>query len=202
MLYKWTSHHLINIVKNLCVLKIHHTCHTFMIWEISLFVRCVITGYWWLRRYRRIAIWDTHTHHDISASPSYNSNQNNVRMNDVVHRWWLWTRFPHWAYEAILKGYACALRCGVCPIGHSPMGAFYSTCRAWVGPECFNDLFMITPSNGNIFRVIGPLCGEFTSQRWIPRTKASEAEFDGFFYPRLNKRLVIWDATALIMTSL
>ena len=32
----------------------------------------------------------------------------------------------------------------------------------------------ITSSNGNIFRVTGPLCGEFTGTRWIPCTKASD----------------------------
>ena len=36
---------------------------------------------------------------------------------------------------------------------------------------------MMTSSNGNIFRVTGPLCGEFTSHRWIPLTKASDAGF-------------------------
>ena len=36
---------------------------------------------------------------------------------------------------------------------------------------------MMTSSNGYIFRVTGPLCGEFTGHRWIPRTKASDAEF-------------------------
>ena len=35
---------------------------------------------------------------------------------------------------------------------------------------------MMKPSNGNIFRVTGPLCGEFTGDRWIPLTKASDAE--------------------------
>ena len=35
---------------------------------------------------------------------------------------------------------------------------------------------MMTSSNGNIFRVTGPLCGEFTEDRWIPYTKASDAE--------------------------
>ena len=35
---------------------------------------------------------------------------------------------------------------------------------------------MMTSSNGNIFRVTGHLCGEFTGPRWIPRTKASNAE--------------------------
>ena len=42
---------------------------------------------------------------------------------------------------------------------------------------CLRDVtFMMTSSNGNIFRVTGPLCGEFTGHRWIPRTKASDAE--------------------------
>ena len=36
--------------------------------------------------------------------------------------------------------------------------------------------YMMTSSNGNIFRVIGPLWGEFTGYRWIPLTKASDAE--------------------------
>ena len=35
---------------------------------------------------------------------------------------------------------------------------------------------MLTSSNGNIFRVTGPLYGEFTGHRWIPRKKASDAE--------------------------
>ena len=30
---------------------------------------------------------------------------------------------------------------------------------------------MMTSSNGNIFRLFGHLCGEFTGHRWIPRTK-------------------------------
>ena len=34
----------------------------------------------------------------------------------------------------------------------------------------------MTSSNGNIFRVTGHLCGAFTSHRWIPSTKASDAE--------------------------
>ena len=48
---------------------------------------------------------------------------------------------------------------------------------------------MMTSSNGNIFRIAGPLCGEFTGHRWIPRTKASKAELCVFFDLRLNKRL-------------
>ena len=44
---------------------------------------------------------------------------------------------------------------------------------------------MMTSSNGNIFRVTGPLCGEFTGHRWIPRTKASDAELWCFLWSAL-----------------
>ena len=41
---------------------------------------------------------------------------------------------------------------------------------------------MMTSSNGNIFRVTDPLCGEFTSHRWIPLTKTSDAELWFFLW--------------------
>ena len=41
---------------------------------------------------------------------------------------------------------------------------------------------MMTSSNGNIFRVTGLLCGEFTGHGWIPRTKASGAELWCFLW--------------------
>ena len=37
-------------------------------------------------------------------------------------------------------------------------------------------------SNGHLFRVTGPLCGEFTRHRWFPRTKRNDAEFWCFFF--------------------
>ena len=54
---------------------------------------------------------------------------------------------------------------------------------------CFNRpmLLIMTSSKGNIFRVTGPLWGEFTGHRWIPLTKASDAELWCFFDLRLNK---------------
>ena len=42
--------------------------------------------------------------------------------------------------------------------------------------------FMMTSSNGNIFRVTGPFCREFTGHRWIPLTKASDAELRCFLW--------------------
>ena len=41
---------------------------------------------------------------------------------------------------------------------------------------------MMTSSNGNIFRVTGHLCGEFTGPRWIPHTMASDAELWWFLW--------------------
>ena len=48
---------------------------------------------------------------------------------------------------------------------------------------------MMTSSNGNFFRVTGPLWRESTGHRWIPFTKARDAEWWCFFDLRLNKRL-------------
>ena len=42
--------------------------------------------------------------------------------------------------------------------------------------------FMMTSPNGNIFRVTDPLCGEFTGDRWSPRTKAIDAELWYFLW--------------------
>ena len=48
---------------------------------------------------------------------------------------------------------------------------------------------MMTSSTGNIFRVTGLLCGEFTGHRWIPRTKVSDAKLWCFCNLCLNKWL-------------
>ena len=50
-------------------------------------------------------------------------------------------------------------------------------------------VFMVTSSNGNIFRVTGPLCGEFTGHQWIPRTKASAAELWCLLWSAPHKKL-------------
>ena len=42
-----------------------------------------------------------------------------------------------------------------------------------------SQVFMMTASNGNLFRVTGPLRGDFTGHRWIPHAKASDAEVWG-----------------------
>ena len=56
---------------------------------------------------------------------------------------------------------------------------------AWTLNLRCSDL-MKTSSNGNIFRITGHLCGEFTGDRW---QRLATRSFDGFFDLRLNKQL-------------
>ena len=48
---------------------------------------------------------------------------------------------------------------------------------------------MMTSSNGIIFRVTGPLCGEFTGPGEFPTQRPVTRSFDVFFDLRPNKRL-------------
>ena len=60
--------------------------------------------------------------------------------------------------------------------------------KASLCPDALFDILM-TSSNGNFFRVTGPLCGEFAGRRWIPHTRASGAELWCFLDLHLKKRL-------------
>ena len=56
--------------------------------------------------------------------------------------------------------------------------------QQWKQPQSTRAyICMMTSSNGNIFRVTGLLCREFTGHWWIPRTKASDAELWCFLWP-------------------
>ena len=66
--------------------------------------------------------------------------------------------------------------------------------------------FMMTSSNGYIFRVTGPVGGVSTGHRWIPLTKASDAELWCFLWSAPEQTIeqtietpVTWDAIAHIM---
>ena len=56
-------------------------------------------------------------------------------------------------------------------------------------------VIMMTSSNGNIFRVTGPLCGEFTGPGEFPAQRPVTRSFDVFFDMRPNKLLIKqpWD---------
>ena len=50
-------------------------------------------------------------------------------------------------------------------------------------------MLIMTSSNGNIFRLTGHLCGEFTGRGDFPTQRPVTRSFDVFFDLRLNKRL-------------
>ena len=64
--------------------------------------------------------------------------------------------------------------------------SLYWPLSSWIILTDIKDIFafsiMMTSSNGNMFRVTGHLCGEFTGPRWIPHTKASYAELWCFLW--------------------
>ena len=68
---------------------------------------------------------------------------------------------------------------------------------------------IMTSSNGKIFCVTGPLWGEVTVHRWIPFTKASDAELWCFLWSAPGQTFeqtietpLIWGVIVPIMTSL
>ena len=86
------------------------------------------------------------------------------------------------------------------------------TLPQWVKPHFVTSghlKHMMTSSNGNFICVTGPLCREYTSQRWINFTKAVDTDLWCFrwFSPEQTvektiKILVIWDVIVLIKMSL
>ena len=74
------------------------------------------------------------------------------------------------------------------PVNRYP-SLFSKGCRGLRHRVCSIDSYMMTSSNGYIFRVTGHLCGEFTGQRWIPAQRPVTPSFDVFFDLRLNKHL-------------
>ena len=64
--------------------------------------------------------------------------------------------------------------------------------RLWSSPIFYSENMidpMMTSSNENIFRVTGPLCGEFTGPGEFPAQRPVTRSFDVFFEVGLNKRL-------------
>ena len=69
---------------------------------------------------------------------------------------------------------------------------FYLDVITYISPNPDAGLFdhcMMTSPKGNIFRVTGPLCGEFTGPGEFPTQRPVTRSFDVFFDLRLNKRL-------------
>ena len=60
---------------------------------------------------------------------------------------------------------------------------------SWVELSWIMYQHLMTSSNGNIFRVTGPLCGEFTGPGEFPTQRPVMRSYDVFFDLRLNKPL-------------
>ena len=82
-------------------------------------------------------------------------NNNNIVLSDT----------PSWPHQLLV----CICLLGRAYFDH--LECYYNTWYVYTAQKS-----MMTSSNGNIFRVTGHLCGEFTVPRWIPYTKASDAE--------------------------
>ena len=93
--------------------------------------------------------------------------------------------WPEVFKETPLTGTVCSRYLGVIIFKEFPT---YSPLLASHGKmRCA--FIMMTSSNGNIFRVTGPLCGELTGPGDFPTQRPVTLSFDVFFDLRLNKRL-------------
>ena len=81
--------------------------------------------------------------------------------------------FRHFSFSAFVEE---TCRC----FSNLYLAAFRDKMKPGTGVHLWE--IMMTSSNGNIFRVTDHLCGEFTSPRWIPHTKASDAELWCFLW--------------------
>ena len=80
------------------------------------------------------------------------------------------------------------------PNSYHLMASLYKQSCTYYAFMCVLPLFlflhpMMTSSNGNIFRVTGHLCGEFTGPGEFPAQRPVTRSFDVLFDLRLNKRL-------------
>ena len=99
----------------------------------------------------------------------------------LLDRAWIWLDFPDFKHDYIKEAYWS----DVCFASHcSWTGDFHSDWYYFVAT-----VLMMTSSNGNIFRVTGPLCGEFTGPGEFRTQRPVTQSFDVFFDLRLNKRL-------------
>ena len=96
-------------------------------------------------------------------------------MSISIESRWHYTKDFSWQSETVFGRILC-LSC--------PSQPFYS--RWLISPFAPN---MMTSSNGNIFRVTGPLCGEFIVPGEFPALKPVTRSFDAFFDLCLNKQL-------------
>ena len=126
---------------------------------------------------RRINVYESRLkrtwHHSKSAveEVSFFRRLRVLLLQLCINTWWS-SLHDGLGYHAPVFSTCDRLECGV----------FFPPSLSWPDSEMKSSrsvsLFalIMTSSNGNIFRVTGPLSVEFTGHRWIPLTKASDAE--------------------------
>ena len=74
---------------------------------------------------------------------------------------------------------------------HQPRANVFPVKFKWIYQEIHFDfsVLLMMSSNGIIFRVTGPLWGEFTGHRWMSLKRPVMQSFDIFFDLHLNKQL-------------
>ena len=109
------------------------------------------------------------------------------------HVRWSVTVWPRWASVVDADGLTSIWSKGICNLCDDDVDR--SIHFGMPPVYCDSDVTMIIghnmmmSSNGNIFRVTGPLCGEFTGPGEFPAQRPVTRSFDVFFDLRLNKRL-------------
>ena len=94
----------------------------------------------------------------------------------------------YWSFELVGEQVFTPEGQGYFQVSRTPF-EYTARCRYNAGNFLPNRHNMMTSSNGNIFCVTGPLCGEFTGPRWLPRTKTSGAELWCFLWSASEERL-------------
>ena len=122
----------------------------------------------------------------------------NKQLSKQSWGWWFETlRRPLWRH-------CNACNCNTCVVP----GLNHSVIRLVSCYWLFREIVMIEyqsfamSSNGNMFRVTGPLWGETTGYRWIHLKRSMTRSFDVFFDLRLNKRLIKQSRSQWFETSL
>ena len=115
-----------------------------------------------------LAIWD-----------GFQSGHDVITWQTSTHYWSFVRRVP-WPLKHSLKKRPHSAELG---------SVFFVKDLTCAGELRRHDVLMMTSSNGNIFRVTGPLCGEFTGPGEFPTQRPVTRSFNVFFDLRLNKPL-------------
>ena len=132
-------------------------------------------------------------HNDFFNSVVLPSCQQRINSCLLIHMLWsaairlFWLRHLVWQFYLLPISHSCVSYETFVPFNMSINQLIRSSTNSdgWL----YIIQNMITSSNGIIFSVTGPSSGEFTSHRWIPLTKVSDAVLDVFYDMRLNKLL-------------